>query len=138
MRHTRQSRFYRFEQNGKRRSLDSILLFITQSPIIVTKLAIIMGPGYLIATVVRLSPDAYRFVALKEREAMRLGNSDQDSTRRKGGEARQKGSERKGSLVRPGGPLSSDDLRRRLYELRALKQERKDQHTPKRGGQHGE
>jgi len=138
MRHTRQSRSYRSEQNGKRRSLVSILLFVTQSPIIVTKLAIIMGLGYLIATVVRRSPDAYRLVALKEREAMRLGNSDQDSTRLKGGEARQKGSERKGSLVRPGGPLSSDDLRRRLYELRERKPKGKANLTRNVGGHNGE
>ena len=138
MRHTRQSRFYRFEQKRKRRSFVSILLFVSQSPIIVTKLAIIMGLGYLIATVVRLSPDAYRLVALKEREAIRLGDSDHDSTRLEGGEARRKGSERRGSLVRPGGPLSSDDLRRRLYELRAAKTERMNRRTPNVGGQNGE
>lgn len=63
-------------------------------------------------------PSAWRKVERAVRIAILSGQPGYDSIRMKGGEFRQAGYERRGSLIRPGGLLSSDDLRRRLDELR--------------------
>lgn len=137
MRKYMETRFDRWWQDFDSGSASSYLLLPFMAPFLITKLAVYGLLALVILFELAVFPSAWDLVKRAFREAEALGQTDQDSTRRKGGEARQKGSERKDSLVRPGGPLSSDDLRRRLYELRALKQERKHQRTPKRGGQHG-
>ena len=65
-------------------------------------------------------PRALEQVIRAFREAEALGQTDNDSTQLKGGE-RNVGSNKKGFLIRPGGSLNSDDLRRRLDELRTSK-----------------
>ena len=63
-------------------------------------------------------PSAWRKVERAFRQTIVSGQAGYGSIRMKGGEFRQEGDERRDSLIRPGGSLSSDDLRRRLDELR--------------------
>lgn len=132
------SRFDRWWQEFDSKSVSSYLPLPFMAPFLITKLAVYGVLALAILTELVSLPSALRLVGRAFREAAAFGHTDKDSTRLKGGEARQKGSGRKGSLVRPGGPLSSDDLRRRLYELRAVKTERMNQRTPNVGGQNGE
>lgn len=113
------------------------LLFPISGSIFVVKVILIGILLLAILVELALLPSALRTVDRAFRSAHSSGQSEGDSTRLKGGEARQ-GSERKGSLVRPGGPLSSDDLRRRLYELRGRKPKGMASLTRNVGGQNGE
>ena len=94
--------------------------------------------AFVVYVAVNGTISALKKIDVALRDAIAMGQTNNDSTQLKGGEARQKGSGRKGSLVRPGGPLSSDDLRRRLYELRETRPERKASLTRNVGGQNGE
>lgn len=137
MRKHKYSRFKSLWQETDRHSIGFYLLLPFTVPIWLFKLALIGVMAVVIVLLVAVMPSALRMVERAVREAEASGQSESGSTRLKGGEARQ-GSERKGSLVRPGGPLSSDDLRRRLYELRSSKSERKIRRSLIEGGQNGE
>jgi len=132
------SRFDRWWQEFDSGSVSSYLLLPIMAPFLITKLVLYGMLALVILFELAAFPSAWDSVKRAFHKAEALGKSDHDSTRLKGGEARQKGSERKGSLVRPGGPLCSDDLRRRLYELRTPNHERKDRRALKRGGRNGE
>ncbi len=138
MRIYKASRFDRWLHDFDSGSVSSYVRLAVMTPFLIVNLVVYGMLALVILIVLAVFPSAWDLVERAFREAEALGQSDYDSTRLKGGEARQKGSERKGSLVRPGGPLSSDDLRRRLYELRSLKSERKIQRAPIEGGQNGE
>ena len=131
------SRFDRWWQEFDPKSVRSYLLLLFMAPFLIAKLAVYLLLVVAIATELAVLPSAWRLIERAFREAVALGQTDDDSTRLKGGEARQTGSGKKGSLVRSGGPLSSDDLRRRLYELRTPKTERMNRRTPITGGQNG-
>lgn len=83
-------------------------------------------------------PRAWMQVERAFREAAVSGQTDEDSTLFEGGVFRQKGSEVKGSLIRPGGSLSTDDLRRRLNELRSNDPGGPGHRSLNKGGQHGQ
>ena len=138
MRKYRVSRFDRWWQEFDSGSVSSYLLLPIMAPFVITKLVLYGILALVVLFELAVLPSAWDLVKRAFREAEALGQTDQDSTRLKGGEARQQGSERKGSLVRPGGPLSSDDLRRRLYELRERKPKGMASLTQKLGGQNGE
>ena len=138
MRKYKVSRFDRWWQEFDSGSVSSYLLLPFMAPFVITKLVLYGILALVILFELAVFPSAWDLVKRAFREAEALGQTDHDSTRLKGGEARQKGSERKGSLVRPGGPLSSDDLRRRLDELRETRPERKASLTRNIGGQNGE
>ncbi|MBI1311225.1 hypothetical protein GC176_07950 [bacterium] len=129
--------FDRWWQEFDPKSVGSYLLLLFMAPFLIAKLAVYLLLVVAIATELAVLPSAWWLLKRAFREAVAFGQTDDDSTRLKGGEARQTGSEWKGSLVRFGGPLSSDDLRRRLYELRTLKTERMSRRTPNVGGQNG-
>ena len=131
------SRFDRWWQEFDSKSVSSYLLLPFMAPFLITKLAVYGLLALVILIELAALPSAWRMIERAFREAVALGQTDDDSTRLKGGEARQTGFGRKGSLVRSGGPLSSDDLRRRLYELRTPKTERMNRRTPNVGGQNG-
>ena len=137
MRKYKVSRFDRWWQEFDSGSVSSYLLLPIMAPLLITKLVLYGALVAVICFLIAAYPGAWNSVKRAFREAEALGQTDNDSTRMKGGENRQAGSKWKGSLVRPGGPLSSDDLRRRLYELRTLNQERKDRRALKLGGQNG-
>lgn len=118
-------------------SVVRFLLFPFIAAIWILKVALLGIVAGVVIYVALAYPSAWKRISRSYREAIASGQTDHDSTRLEGGEARQ-GSERKGSLVRPGGPLSSDDLRRRLYELRSLKSERTIRRAPIEGVQNGE
>lgn len=118
-------------------SVIKFLLFPFIAAIWILKAALLGIVVGVVIYVALASPSAWMRISRSYRGAIESGQTDHDSTRLKGGEARQ-GSERKGSLVRPGGSLNSDDLRRRLYELRTAKSERKTRRAPIEGGQNGE
>ena len=132
------SRFDRWWQEFDSGSVSSYLLLPIMAPFVITKLVLYGLLALVILFELAVWPSAWNLVKRAVREAEALGQTDQDSTQLKGGEAQQEGSERKGSLVRSGGPLSSDDLRRRLYELRETKSKRKTSFTRNVGGQNGE
>lgn len=117
--------------------LNRYLRLLFMAPFLITKLVLYGILTLVILFVLAVFPSAWDLVERAFREAEALGQTDHDSTRLKGGEFRQEGSERKGSLVRPGGPLSSDDLRRRLYELREMKPTKRVSLTRNVGGQYG-
>ena len=131
------SRFDRWWQEFNSTSVSSYLLLPFMAPFLIVKLAVYGLLALVILFELAAFPSAWRLVERAFREAEALGQTDKGSTRLKGGEARRKGSGRKGSLVRPCRRLSSDDLRRRLYELRAAKTERMNRRTPTVGGQNG-
>ena len=137
MRKRQSSWFDRKWQDFDSKSGQSILLLPIIAPFLLVKLLVFGALAIVILIELALLPSALKLVERAFRDAEALVQTDNDSTRLKGGEARQ-GSERKGSLVRSGGPLSSDDLRRRLYELRSSKSERKIRRAPIEGGQNGE
>ncbi|MCA9047687.1 MAG: hypothetical protein KDA89_03105 [Planctomycetaceae bacterium] len=138
MRKYKTSRFDRWLQDFDSGSVSSYVRLAVMSPFLIVKLVIYGMLALVILIVLAVFPSAWSLVERAFREAEAHGQSDRNSTRLKGGEARQKGTEWKGSLVRSGGPLSSDDLRRRLYELREAKPERKVSLTRNVGGQNGE
>ena len=67
------------------------------------------------------------------RVAMKQTPSKINSAQLKG-EEWQKGNQQRGSLIRFGGSLNSDDLRHRLNELRSSKSGGPERRTPKTGG----
>lgn len=67
------------------------------------------------------------------RVALELNSSKRNSAQLKG-EEWQKGNQQRGSLIRSGGSLNSDDLRHRLNELRSSKSGGPERRTPKIGG----
>ncbi len=138
MRKRKYSTVKRWWEDFETNSLVFYLLLPFTGTVFVVKAALCVALALVVYAEITLLPSALRQVERAFREAEALGQTDDDSTRLKGGEARQKGSERKGSLVRPGGPLSSDDLRRRLYELRERKPKGKANLARNVGGQNGE
>ena len=60
-------------------------------------------------------------------------DTDSNSAQLKG-EEWQRGNQQRGSLIRFGGSLNSDDLRHRLNELRSSKSGGPERRTPKTGG----
>ena len=136
-RYDSKSPFDRWWQEFDSKSVTSYLLLLIMAPFLLAKLAVYLLLFVAIATELAVLPSAWRLLKRAFREAVAVGQTDNDSTRLKGGEARQTGSGRKGSLVRSGGPLSSDDMRRRLYELRTPTTERMNRRTPNVGGQNG-
>ena len=131
------SRFDRWLQVSDSGSVGSYLRLLITAPFIITNVLLYGILALVIVFELAMLPSAWEKVKRAFREAEVLGQTDRNRTRMKGGKARQAGFERKGSLVRPGGPLSSDDLRRRLYELRTPKTERMNRRTPNVGGQNG-
>ncbi len=75
--------------------------------------------GVIAIFVLALMPAAVRMVFKAVHRANTPSSADHISVSKNGG-FRQAGFE-KGFLIRPGGSLSSDDLRRRLYQLRTSK-----------------
>ena len=130
--------FDRGWQEFDSKSRSSYLLLPIVALFLLVKLFVFGALAIVILIEVALLPSALKLVERAIRDAEVSGETNRFSTRLEGGEARQKGSERKGSLVRPGGPLSSDDLRRRLYELRERKPKGKANLTRNVGGQNGE
>ncbi len=118
MRIRNESRFTSYWQNVDVSPARSKLLLLVSMPIIIMKVLLIGMLAVVIVHVAVAYPRALDQVLQKVREAKSGDKTGNDSTRMKGGEFRQAGYERRGSLIRPGGLLSSDDLRRRLDELR--------------------
>ena len=108
-------------KNGFRWIVDSLL----QLPILVTvnlKNIVIIGIRTCITSMVLLVfASAFAQVWRAFHRALAIDIAYQSSTQMKGGEPRQTGFRSRGSLIRSGGSLSSDDLRRRLNELRSTK-----------------
>jgi len=130
----------RFDRWWQELDSQSVIYFLTLPIAVPVWLAKVTVIGLLVGMIIFVMvayPSACTTVLRAFREAVALGQTDYDSTRLKGGETRQTGSGRKGSLIRPGGSLSSDDLRRRLYELRTSKTERMNRRAPNVGGQNG-
>ena len=120
MRKNKYSLFDHWWRSNDFRSVSQRILLVLSLPIWVARVAL-FGVLLQLALIQLASlPRALEQVIRAFREAEALGQTDNDSTQLKGGE-RNAGSRRKGFLIRPGGSLNSDDLRRRLYELRTSK-----------------
>lgn len=120
MRKRKYSLFDHWWQTTDPWSVGRWLLLLVIGPVLFMKLVVNGALLVLIIFEVVNFPSALRTVVRAFKEAEALGQTDRNSTQLKGGE-RNVGSNKKGFLIRPGGSLNSDDLRRRLDELRTSK-----------------
>lgn len=103
-----------------------------------SKIAALLFWICIVVFVMFVLPSAWRQVERAFRKALVYGQTDEDSALFEGGVFRQEGLKAKGSLIRPGGSLNSDDLRRRLDELRSNDPGGPGRRALNRGGQHGQ
>lgn len=113
-------------------SVGRVILLPFVTPILFTKLAIYLLLFALVVYEAMAFFSAMKIVVRVFQEAEAHGQTDQSSNQAKGGERQ---GNTKGFLIRPGGSLNSDDLRRRLYELRASDKDEESRRAPKIGGQ---
>ena len=121
MRSNKESRFTRYWQERDLWTIRSNLLLPVLIPVILVKVLLLGTVATVIWNWLQAMPSALEHVSRAVRVAETSVPNVHRSTQLKGGEFWQTGFEVKGSLIRPGGSLSSDDLRRRLNELRSTK-----------------
>ena len=112
-------RFVRLWRDGQRLSTKTVLLLPIIVPVLIVQVALI---GFVLAVMFFIAVSASSAFDLIGRavEAARSHDQiDEPFLTVKGGGFRQAGYEQEGSLIRPGGSLSSDDMRHRLDELRS-------------------
>lgn len=126
--------FYHWWLDSDLRSVGRFIWLLLSLPVLLVKLVLHGGLVILVIYQIIRLPSNLRAIARTFREATALGQTDRSSTRMKGGGYQK--SYLKGSLIRSGGSFSSDDLLRRLDELRTPHERRK-RRTPKTGGQNG-
>ncbi len=133
-----QSWFDRKLNGGGNWSVTSVLLSPILLPVYFMQLILTLTLGFIILVVMCSYPIALAQVARAVRVA-RAGDKTDDTPKKwRGGEFRQAGYQQKGSLIRPGGSLNSDDLRRRLDELRSTDPGGPGHRALNRGGQNGQ
>lgn len=138
MRGDNKSLLNRYWQESELRSGRSEILLPILVPIIVMKIILIGIVGTVIYKLAEAYPSALYDVLHEVHAAKKGVATDQKRTQLKGGGFRQAGYQQKGSLIRPGGSLNSDDLRRRLDELRSTDPGGPGRRALNRGGQHGQ
>ena len=117
----RYARFIRVNQGGKRWSARSLLLLPIVIPILIAQVVVI---GFVVIVLLFITisiPRTFGEIARAFRAASSSGKADSPSKFVKGGEVRQTGYHKKISATRYGASTRSDDLRRRLNELRSMR-----------------
>lgn len=110
-----------------------ILFWPIALPVIVVKVALYVCLLAITLFMAVMYPAAVDIVLRHIHRTERSMNSRSNSAQLKG-EEWQKGNQQRGSLIRSGGSLNSDDLRHRLNELRSSKSGGPERRTPKTGG----
>ena len=117
----RYARFIRSRQSDQKRSLRSLPLWFIERLMFGVQL-VLMGVVLLVVLFVAISlPRAIDIFTRAYREASSTGKADKHSKLARGGEVRQAGYQEKISATRYGASTRSDDLRRRLNELRSMR-----------------
>lgn len=130
-------RFVRWWREGKRLSMQSILLLPITVPILITQVTLI---GIVLAVLFYIAvnmSDALDLIGRAVADAQSSAEIDEPFLFVKGGEFRQAGDRRRGSTARFAEPRSGDDLRHRLDELRSMRIGNPTHRTPRNGGQYG-
>lgn len=131
-------RFVRLWREGKRLSMRSLLLLPITVPVLIVQFMLI---GIVLAVLLYIAVSASEAFDLIGRAVADAQSSDEIDELLffvEGGEFRQTGYRQKGSLIRPGGSLSSGDLHRRLDELRSTDPGGPGRRSLNKGGQHGQ
>jgi hypothetical protein len=110
-----------------------ILFWPIALPVIVVKVALYVCLLAITLFMAVMYPAAVDIVLRHIHRTERSMNSRSNSARLKG-EEWQRGNQQRGSLIRSGGSLNSDDLRHRLNELRSSKSGGPERRAPKTGG----
>ena len=110
-----------------------ILFWPIALPVIVVKVALYVRLLAITLFMAVMYPAAVDIVLRHIHRTERSMNSRSNSAQLKG-EEWQKRNQQRGSLIRSGGSLNSDDLRHRLNELRSSKSGGPERRTPKTGG----
>lgn len=132
----RENSFVQWLCNGlvpKQVSVGFVLLLPVIIPILILRLVCFLIVTVLTLVVAMAYPGAVRIVLHKVHAATITADTDSNSAQLKG-EEWQRGNQQRGSLIRSGGSLNSDDLRHRLNELRSSKSGGPERRTPKTGG----
>ena len=119
------------------RQLGSVLLLLITTPILIAQVAVI---GVVVVVVVFIAislPRTFGELARAVRAATSNGKADSPSKHTRGGEVRQAGYDKKISATRESASTRSDDLRRRLNELRSVRTGHPAHRPQKLGGQYG-
>ena len=112
-------RFVRLWRDGKRLSTKTFLLLPIIVPVLIVQVALI---GFVLAVLIFIAvsaSSAFDLIGRAVEAARSHDRIDEPLLNVKGGGFRQTGYQQKDSLIRPGGSLSSGDIRRRLDELRS-------------------
>ena len=133
----RYTRFIRSRQGDPKRSLRSWPLWFIERLMFGVQL-VVMGAVLLIVLFWAVSlPRAIAMFTRAYREASSNGKADKHSKLARGGEVRQAGYQEKISATRYGASTRSDDLRRRLNELRSMRTGNPAHRPQHLGGQYG-
>ena len=131
-------RFVRLWREGKRLSMRSLLLLPITVPVLIVQFTLI---GIILAVMLYImasASEAFDLIGRAVADAQSSDEIDEPLLFVKGGEFRHTGYRQKGFFIRPGGSLSSDDLRRRLDELRSNDPGGPGRRSRNKGGQHGQ
>ena len=133
----RYARFIRSRQGDQKRSLRSLPLWFIERLMFGVQM-LLVGAVLLVVLFMAISlPRAIGEFARAYRAASSSGKADSPSRLVKGGEVRQAGYHKKISATRYGASTRSDDLRRRLNELRSMRTGNPAHRPQQLGGQYG-
>lgn len=133
----RYARFIRSRQGDPKRSLRSLPMWFMERLMFGVQL-VVMGVVLLVVLFWAISlPRAIAMFTRAYREASSTGKADKHSKLARGGEVRQAGYQEKISAARYGASTRSDDLRRRLNELRSMRTGNPAHRPQHLGGQYG-
>ena len=133
----RYARFIRSRQGDPKRSLRSWPLWFIERLMFGVQM-LLVGVVLLVVLFMAISlPRAVALFSRAYREASSTGKAGKNSKLARGGEVRQAGYQEKISATRYGASTRSDDLRRRLNELRSMRTGNPAHRPQHLGGQYG-
>ena len=119
------------------RRIGSVLLLLITTPILIVQVAVIVVVVVVVMFITISLPRTFDKLTRAYRVASSNGKADSPSKITRGGEVRQAGYQRQISAARYGESTRSDDLRRRLNELRSVRTGDPAHRPRKHGGQYG-
>ena len=133
----RYARFVRLRNGGKRLSVRSLPRLLILGPILAVQVVLIGMVIVILSFIVTSLPRSLGMFARAYRATSLSDKTESPSQNLRGGEVRQAGYQGKISETRHGASTRSDDLRRRLNELRSVRTGHPAHRPQKRGGQYG-
>lgn len=119
------------------RRIGSVLLLLITTPILITQVAVIVVVVVVVMFITISLPRTFDELARAYRVATSNGKADSPSKLTRGGEVRQAGYDKMISATRESASTRSDDLRRRLNELRSMRTGNPANRPQHLGGQYG-